>query len=271
MAEVKPLKMAIDGVREIATTDTFPPATVLYAKAWRGQLYGLALSNNGTDANNDIDVAVGNAWDAGTDALLELTSGITKRLDASWAVGTNQGGLDTGAKANSTWYHVWLIRRSDTGVVDVLFSTSASSPTMPSNYDQKRRIGSVVTNGSGAIRPFVQDGDQFSMADVQILGGTTPPTSPTLLTVISPAGIRCKARVFFIPISSSGDKRLFISGADTSDMIEVADGSSVPAQGLLTEVMTNTSSQISYYGDSATNVQVFAGSRGWYDRRGRDG
>ena len=42
---------------------------------------------------------------------------VVKRLDAAWAVGTNQGGLDTGAEGVSTWYHLWLIKRTDWSAV----------------------------------------------------------------------------------------------------------------------------------------------------------
>lgn len=126
----------------------------------RGHVSGLTLANNGSDANNDIDISVGEASsDAATPVLMQLTSAITKRLDAAWSVGTNQGGLDTGTKANSTWYYLWLIRRPDTGVVDVLFSASSTSPTMPANYTQKRRIpGAIRTDGSGNIRAFAMAG-----------------------------------------------------------------------------------------------------------------
>ena len=41
-------------------------------------------------------------------------------------------GLDTGSEANSTWYHIWVIAKAD-GTVAGLFSTSASSPTMPTD------------------------------------------------------------------------------------------------------------------------------------------
>ncbi|MCB1453270.1 MAG: hypothetical protein KDJ43_06465, partial [Rhizobiaceae bacterium] len=131
-----------------------------FSAALKGHVYGLTLSNNGTDANNDIDIAAGEAASTETyPVLMVLSSAITKRLDASWAVGTGNGGLDTGSKANSTWYYVWLIRRSDTGVVDVLFSTSATSPTMPTNYDQKRRLpGAIKTDGSGNIIAFIMSG-----------------------------------------------------------------------------------------------------------------
>ncbi len=119
--------------------------------------YFPTIANNVTDATNDIDVGTGRVWVSnGTDEKLVSTSVTIKRLDASWAVGTNQGGLDTGTKANSTWYYIWLIHRSDTGVTDLLFSTSATSPTMPTSYDYKRRLrcGAILTDGSGNIRAF---------------------------------------------------------------------------------------------------------------------
>jgi hypothetical protein len=122
-------------------------------RASTGYLYGLTISNNVSDATNDIDIAAGEAAsDAATPLLLVLGSSLTKRLDAAWAAGTGNGGLDTGAIANTS-YHIWLIQRSDTGVVDALFSASATAPTMPTNYDRKRRIGSIVRS-AGAILGF---------------------------------------------------------------------------------------------------------------------
>lgn len=113
---------------------------------WTGFITGLALTNNAGDASNDIDIAVGAARD-GSDVFTMVTVALTKQLDVAWAVGNAAGGLDTGAVGNNAYY-VWLIRRSDTGVVDVLFSLSATAPTMPANYDQKRVIGSLSRVGA---------------------------------------------------------------------------------------------------------------------------
>ncbi len=115
---------------------------------------GLVVSNNGSDANNDIDISTGSCRDGSNAKNMVLSVAITKRLDANWAVGTNQGGLDTSSEATSTWYYVWLILRSDTGVVDALFSTSSTAPTMPANYDYKRLIGAVFNDGSSNITAF---------------------------------------------------------------------------------------------------------------------
>jgi hypothetical protein len=100
---------------------------------------GLTYANNAGDVTNDIDIAAGEAMDATSVRLLQLAA-FTKQSDVAWAVGTGNGGLDTGAVGNSDYY-MWLICRIDTFVVDVLFSLSSTAPTMPANYTLKRLIG----------------------------------------------------------------------------------------------------------------------------------
>lgn len=110
----------------------------------QGYFNGLVLSINASDAANDIDIGAGSAAsDIYPFYLMQLASALTKRIDANWSAGNNQGGLDTGSVTNATYY-IWLIQRSDTGVVDALFSLSSTAPTMPSNYDRKRLIGSLT-------------------------------------------------------------------------------------------------------------------------------
>lgn len=112
----------------------------------RGYFSGYTLSHNSVDDLHDVDIAAGDAASDDHDELISMTSSITKRIDASWSVGTGNGGLDTGTVANGSTYYLYVIKRTDTGVVDVLFSLSGSSPTMPANYDKKRLIGAVFTN-----------------------------------------------------------------------------------------------------------------------------
>jgi hypothetical protein len=115
-------------------------------------IQGLTYANNGSDATNDIDIAAGSCADATGVYQMTLASTLTKQLDAAWAVGTNAGGLDTGSIGNSDYY-IWLIARSDTGVVDALYSLSSTAPTMPANYDYKRLIGWFKRVGA-TIVPF---------------------------------------------------------------------------------------------------------------------
>lgn len=127
------------GLVYVAQGNTAVQLNTLYAIPQK-HIGGLTYSNSAGDATNDIDIAAGEAVDSTNAKLMKLASTLTKQLDAAWAVGTNAGGLDTGSIGNSDYY-IWLIMRSDTGVVDALYSLSSTAPTMPTSYDYKRLIG----------------------------------------------------------------------------------------------------------------------------------
>lgn len=239
---------------------------------------GLILSNNGSDPTNDIDISAG-GWLDGTFAdVMILPSAITKRLDAAWAVGTNQGGLDTGSIANTT-YHVWLIKRFDTGVTDVLFSTSATAPTMPTNYDYKVRIGSIIRS-SGAILGFTQVADTFKLKEPGLSftadNGdlTTARVTKTLAGI--PTGVVVEALLTpkFTDLTPTIDRVLRIQALTETDVaVTVSNGThqTVPTDGTLDEVVyqqmvvpTNTSAQIgARTGSSDADVYLGCITRGW--------
>src|SRR6185437_4291681 len=92
-----------------------------------GHIYGLSMSTAGSVTTFTVNGGVA-ADSTGVDAL-SLPSVYTKDANLSWAVGSGNGCLDTGNIAASTWYHVHLIKRTDTNVVDVLVSLSPTAPT----------------------------------------------------------------------------------------------------------------------------------------------
>lgn len=246
-----------------------------------GFIYGLTLSNSSGDTTNDIDIATGVAFDSTNVKTLRLSSALTKRLDASWAVGTGNGGLDTGSIADTT-YHVWLIMRSDTGVVDALFSASESSPTMPANYDYKRRIGSIV-RASSAIRLFLQDGDDFWWeTPVQDISASNPGTSAVTRTLTLPAGVKNIAQLLVTLRNGSNNPYALISSLDSADIapsstVYNAFGNQAIAGGSIdhknrVHVRTNTSAQVRsrLSASGASDVLIIA-TLGWTDRRGRFG
>lgn len=124
-----------------------------YAAVLNKGIYGLTY-DNGTDTVNDININVGGAMDATGAYWMTLGTVLGKQLDAAWAVGgttvTPLGGLDTGIIGNNDYY-IWLIARSDTGVVDALFSLSSTAPTMPANYNFKRLIGWFKRVGAAIV------------------------------------------------------------------------------------------------------------------------
>lgn len=85
----------------------------------RSYLAGLTLSTPG--ASSVMAIASGVAADSTNSQMMALASPFTKTT-GSWSAGTGNGALDTGTIANSTWYHWYLIKRPDTGAVDVLTS-----------------------------------------------------------------------------------------------------------------------------------------------------
>lgn len=145
--------------------DVFPspmPLELPVTSFLRSYLAGLMLSTAGASAT--FGIAAGMAADSTNVDMMVLASAFTKTT-AAWALGSGNGALDTGTIAANTWYHVYLIKRSDTGVVGVAISLSAVAPTtggnIPAAFGLYRRIGSMRTNASSQWTKFVQVGDCF--------------------------------------------------------------------------------------------------------------
>ena len=246
----------------------------------RGDLWGMTLSNNGTDAVNDIDVAAGScASDDAVDAnrVLLNPGQMTKQLDAVWAAGSAAGGrISSEALANGTW-HVYAFRRSG-GTDDYCFSQSLT-PTLPDGGTNKRRIGSILREG-GAIVAFSQDGDLFqrrtTVLDVNV---TNPGTAAVLRTLSVPVGFPVIALFRVSASSGTAPNNLIISDPAAND--EQANLSAAPLiDGEFTNSYasypgyvsrrTNASAQIrTRVTASDGNTRLWIATTGWIDTRGR--
>jgi len=243
----------------------------------RSYLAGLGLANNATDPTNDVDIAPGAARDSTDAANIVLAATLTKQLDASWAVGSNQGGLDgtesvAGTPDVSTWYHVWLIKRSDTGVVDVLFSESATSPSMPANYDLKRRIGAVYNDAAGNILAFTQVGDDVWWTTAVLDFNTTIGNARELVTVTAPPGTKANVRAFASHGTSANVLLQPTTETDAAPSASAPPGVSlraVTADVGAFVVPTDASGRIAVRASAATTT-LRIWTVGYTDRRGRD-
>lgn len=251
-------------------------ANILDASWFRGHIFGLTLSNNAANINHDIDIASGLATADDGSTIIKLTSSLTKRLGAAWAVGSENGGLDTGAVTDGT-YHVWLIRRPDTGVVDALLSASATSPTMPANYSQKRRIGSIV-RASGMNHRFSQMGDQFlyTYFAPQDVAAMNPGTSPVTRSLSVPKGIKVTA-ILHVTVNGGPEGRTRILSPEQSDQAGLTNtgGTDTASNGTVSiasqfHVRTNTLGQVVSVHHSAQASHLAIWTAGWIDSRGRD-
>lgn len=115
---------------------------------------GLSAPPPGASFKNlAIDVATNTTVSASADFVV-TTNGTkyqTTPLSSTINLGTTgANALDTGTIAIDTWYAIWGIAKPD-GTTAGLASTSATSPTMPSGYTYKSRIGWVRTQHGSAI------------------------------------------------------------------------------------------------------------------------
>jgi len=247
--------------------------------------YGLTLSNNRSDSYNDLNIAAGSCHSDDADpadrVLITLASALTKKLDATWAVGTNQGMRASGAALANTTYHIFLIQRPDTGVVDIAADTSATGANLAANtsaaYTKKRRIGSIIRSGDIIVQ-FRQDGDMFTlMSPVRDLSQTIPGTSAVLRTLTVPAGIKVQVLgSALVGGHLTQYARLLVSDPDTNDTdpagamqtaMQPAVGSGYFGAGTFL-CYTDTSSQVrtrADYSDVSTSITLT--TFGWRDDR----
>lgn len=154
-------------------------------------LGGLTLSNDPTTPNSIIDVGPGTSASDDNSIMMNLASSYTKTT-GSWAVGSGNGCLDAGSVANNTKYNVFEMERTDTLVVDILCSTSATSPTLPANYTVQRRLNcGFETDGSAHILPFNQNGDDclWAVSTVDVNTATLG-TTASLKVLNVPVGVK---------------------------------------------------------------------------------
>lgn len=150
---------------------------------------------------------------------------------------------------------------------------------MPSGYTEKRRIGSVLTDGSAHILAFYQQGDDFLLLDPILDINTTDGTTATTRTITVPNGINVRA-MLNVFIANSSPTGTYISSLNVNDdststtanvipTLSSDTGTGTRSTGGQVLVWTNTSGQIRTRSVTATTTLRIS-TTGWMDRRGRD-
>lgn len=246
-------------------------------------IYGLTLSNNTLDSINDLDIATGTTVsDDSTLAsriTMTLSSSFVKQLDAVWTVGSGNGMRDSGTNlTGAKTFHIFIIQRTDTNVVDI-FASTLVSPTLPTGYTKKRRIGSILWSGT-AIRPFVQYEDLFQLKDTVLdvdLSGNQG-TTAYLATLTVPSGIKVMAGYNIYYSDNTNGVLTYFSSPDVNDQApstalaplgQIGLGASAAFMGGMAQTLTNTAGQIRIRHSAAGsgNFQLRLATRQWKDCR----
>lgn len=149
-------------------------------------------------------------------------------------------GLDTGSEANSTWYYIHAIGKTD-DTLDGLFSTSATAPTLPSGYTYSGLLGAIYNNSSGDLIRVLQRGRVATRETTNVLLGGTQ-TNYTAVSLTAAIPLIATAVVVTITAVST-------SGTNIVSMLVAPDGS------------TTTST---YGGDASVSANIDAnGLQSW--------
>lgn len=261
-----------------STQITNAAGSITIAAMPRGYIQGYTLSTPGSSAT--MNITGGQATDSANSVVINLAASISKTT-AAWSVGTGNGCLDTGAIGTNTWYHFYAILRTDTGVSDILCSTSASSPTMPASYTKARRIGSAKTNGSSQWITFTQLEDEFLWNDAVLdVNSTNPGTAAVSSTLSVPTGVKVIALMNQVLVTGAGGAVVgLVSSPDQTDA--AASLTALPLGNIYVpastsaanriEIRTNTSAQIRRrLSFSDANVIHRIATLGWIDPRGKE-
>ncbi len=258
----------------------------LFEGDFRMAPYGF-ISGMETSRENAEDVAISAGWAKDSTAAQTLRSSavLTKRIDAVWVAGNDNGGWpsteNSGAPANNTWYHVFEIAKTD-GSVDAGFGIATDlAPTKllvdATAYANYRRLSSIKTNGSAQIIDYRQDRDVFLWdTPVQDSTETTPGTGVRTITLGSvPTGVRVWALISIVQDLASAGFNLVMHGdastvpvpsATLRDFATGATGTAIIGY-WSGAVLTNTSAQIKLRSSvDPTTVTIL--TRGWIDKRG---
>jgi hypothetical protein len=205
------------------------------------------------------------------------------KTTSSFALGSGNGGLDTGSLQISTWYHVFALYNPTTALTDFLFSASASSPNVPTGYTYFRRIGSFKTDASNYITNFSQNGDEFLWVDPpldwsQAANGYIG-TSASNISISVPLGLKITAMLNATCGHGTNTPAIYISSPDVNDEAPTSAGTSPIGQLTAPEtskrfsagtilVRTNTSRQIRARSNYET-TSLDLTTTGYLDFRGK--
>lgn len=172
------------GWRLISMRYASPPAA-LFKK--------LHVTNGGTPNNQIIGTA-----DAFT--LSDTNGAIVTRTALSCTADvtvSGAGGLDTGAVTTSTWYSYWFIYNAQTNTDSCLFSTSQTSPTLPSGYTFAARASWARTDGSSHFYQY----NQYARHARWLVGSN--PATPVSIGPAASSSLSAVSVLAFVPPTAS--------------------------------------------------------------------
>ena len=201
----------------------------------------ISVTNNVASPNDVVDFGAGTFITSSGQQI--YLSAITKKIQSSgaWTAGTGQNGLDTGARTASTFYRTYVIQNNSTLAYDILFSPSATSPTVPSGYTNLGIIDYAIirVNASTNIATANWDVNDKRLVlgageSIQVFSGTaTGAGNTTILNTIETLEFVVR---LYLSTASAGGSDISVYGSehssgDLNDCISVGTNNGFQAMG----------------------------------------
>ena len=292
LAEKVPIAQIVDN---LASSDADRPLSAAQGKELKDLLDALAVSAalprgylsglQVTQSGNTISIAPGCCRSDDDAENIVLAAALTgKNYGASWGAGSASGLLQASlSTAANTWYHVYLIKNSATGVVDAMCCPQGTAVVLPTGFDTKRRVCSFVTNGGSSIRPFLQLGDTFMFkTPVADIASGSVGTSSQNVTLTVPLGVQVEAIINMMASKAGEYLAVFMRSPGLDNVVPSLSSPAafthgaayalgtvtVPFAGTATRIVTDTNSQIAVRADTA-GATLWVATFGWRDFLGR--
>lgn len=190
--------------------------TTIQGKSYLPQ--NITIGNNVASPNDTIDFGAG-TYITSTGNQIYLPA-ITKKIQStgSWTAGTGQNGLDTGARAANTFYRTYIIQNNSTQAYDILFSTSATSPTIPSGYTNLGLLdyAFIRVNGSNNIAGAKWDANNKQLVlgaseIIQVFSSTAGSGSALILNTTEPLEMQIRVS---LTTSNAGGSDISVWGSE---------------------------------------------------------
>jgi hypothetical protein len=232
---------------------------------------GLLTSNNSTDSDHDIDITAGRAPDS-TESVFLVGTAQTKQIDATWAPGTNAGGMAAADHPvqGDVRYGVYL-----TDGNEYIFATSLSNALSGASKTYARRIGWAFTDASANIRKFTLVGDIVRFKNMISAISLSPPVAASQenFAVVAPPNTPVLLSTEYGNSTATGNQRgvfgetssIILASSSQSHHL-IGDSSELSSNAIT--IITDDISEISYYVTSAAgNTNLRARVEGYIDDR----
>jgi hypothetical protein len=178
----------------------------------------ITIANNVASPNDTIDFGAGTYITSAGNQI--YVPAITKKIQStgSWTAGTGQNGLDTGARAVSTFYRTYVVQNNSTLAYDILFVNSSSSPTIPSGYSNLGLLDYALirVNGSNNIAPSKWDVNNKKIVlgsneSILVFSSTAGSGNTTILSTTEPLEFGIQ---MYLSTVSAGGSDLYCYGSE---------------------------------------------------------